>query len=128
MRFGTDWSVSDHSSSNPASVCAISPSMAGRSAAKPGRWNTTRWKYAPPVGSSEYWSNATMLPPMRVIIADTAATIPGRSLPCTMRQAWSGFRCGEAAIVRFCRVRRNAASWCHGGGHARDRWMPRPIA
>ena len=51
---------------------------------------------------------------LRVMSADTAATIPGRSLPCTMRQAWSREQ------VRAM------------GGHASDSAvsgrMPRPAA
>ena len=53
------------------------------------------------LGSSEYWSSETMLPLLRVMRAVTAATSPGWSGPCTIRQAWSrgvsecGFIVGE---------------------------------
>ena len=36
---------------------------------------------------------------LRVMSADTAATIPGRSLPWTMRQAWSVRRWGLWAAI-----------------------------
>ncbi len=88
MRLGVERSVSVHSSSNPSPrVVAMSARISGSAADRSGRWNTTRWKYAPPRGSSEYWSKATMLPPWRAISAETAAMMPGVSLPCTMRQA-----------------------------------------
>jgi hypothetical protein len=64
-----------------------SASISGIAAARSGRWKTTRWKKLPPFASSEYWSSWTMLPLLRVISAVTAATMPGRSGPWTIRQA-----------------------------------------
>jgi hypothetical protein len=62
--------------------------MSGRTALRSSRPNTVRWKNAPPCGLSEYWSSETMFAPWQARTVATAATMPPRSWPWTISDAW----------------------------------------
>src|SRR3954468_6578178 len=97
-RCGMDRSRSRNSSSNPLPSCLVrSSSMSGSAALRLSRLNTVRWKNAPPCGLSLYWSSDTMFAWCLLSTEPTAATMPVRSRPCTISEAWLRVCVGDGA-------------------------------
>ena len=76
---------------------------------------TVRWKNLPPSGLSEYWSSDTMLALRDARRVLTAATIPSRSWPCTMRDANSPRTLATDRLLRSGSVLVISSSVCEGG-------------